>query len=106
MSQSGEDLKAQGQQLALDAKPEWKDEAREAIKCLAVLSVPFTSEDVIAKVGLPSGEVGTNTNNAVGAVMTAAAKAGIIRRVGYTNSKRPSSHGAVIAQWKGASRSG
>ena len=99
---NGEELKKQGQQLALDAAEPWSDRAKDAIRCLALLRVPFTSEDVVSVVGLPSGEVGTNQNNAVGAVMTAAAKAGTIRRVGYTKSKRASSHGAVIAEWEGA----
>lgn len=93
--------KEQGQQLALDAAVPWKDQARHTIIWLASLHELFTSEDVVNKVGLPDGEVGTNKNNAVGAAMTGAAKAGIIRRVGYVQSQRPSSHGAVIAQWEG-----
>lgn len=98
---TGEELKAQGQQLALDAAEPWPDRARTAIIRLARTGGAFTSEHVIDEVGLPSGEVGTNKNNAVGAAMTAAAKAQIIVRIGYTNSKRASSHGAVIAKWVG-----
>jgi hypothetical protein len=103
-SESGQDLKAAGQALALDAADEdWTAAARRAIKWLAAQGRPFTSEDVTARTGLPSGAPGTNRNNAVGALMTSAAKAGLIAKTGErVPSQRPTSHGAEIAQWVGA----
>jgi hypothetical protein len=97
-------LKDQGQGLALDAADDdWTTAARRAIKWLAAQGKPFTSEDVTARTGLPSGATGTNRNNAVGALMTSAAKAGLIAKTGTrVPSQRPSSHGAEIAQWVGA----
>jgi len=96
------DLKQQGMQLALDAQPEWAEQAYEAIKQLARRGTEFTSEDVLAITGLPSGGVGQHKNNASGAMMNKAARAGIIRKVGYGTAKRKESHGAVLAVWIGA----
>jgi hypothetical protein len=96
------ELKEYGMQLALDAQPDWAEQAFEAIKQLAKRGTQFTSEDVLAITGLPSGEVGQHKNNASGAIMNKAARAGIIRKVGYGTAKRKASHGAVIAIWVGA----
>ena len=96
------DLKQHGMQLALDAKPDWAEEAYEVIKQLAMRGTQFTSEDVLAMTGLPSGEVGQHKNNASGAIMNKAARAGIICKVGYGTAKRKASHGAVLAIWIGA----
>jgi len=52
--------------------------------------------------GLPSGQVGQHKNNASGAIMNKAARAGWIRKVGYGTAKRKESHGAVLAIWIGA----
>lgn len=62
----------------------------------------FTSEDLTADVGLPSGDVGQHRNNAVGAVMRAAARTGLVRRVGYVESVRKRSHAAVLSRWERA----
>lgn len=96
-------LKAEGQALALEgADDDWTAAARRAIKWLAAQGKPFTSEDVTARTGLPSGATGTNRNNAVGALMSSAAKAGLIAKTGErVPSQRASSHGAEIAQWVG-----
>jgi hypothetical protein len=95
------DLKEHGMQLALDAQPDWAEQAFEAIKQLAKRGTEFTSEDVLAITGLPSGDVGMNKNNASGAIMNKAARAGWIRKVGYGKAKRKESHGAVLAIWIG-----
>ena len=96
------DLKEYGMQLALDAKPDWADEALIAIMKLAKQGIEFTSEDVLAITGLPSGEIGQHKNNASGAIMNKAARAGWICKVGYGKAKRKESHGAVLAIWIGA----
>ena len=95
------ELKQQGMQLALDAQPNWAEQAYEAIKLLAKRGTEFTSEDVLAITGLPSGGVGINKNNASGAIMNKAARAGIIRKVGYATAKRKESHGSIHAVWIG-----
>jgi hypothetical protein len=96
------DLKEYGMQLTLDAHVDWADQALIAIMQLAKQGIEFTSEDVLAITGLPSGEVGQHKNNASGAIMNKAARAGWIRKVGYGKAKRKESHGAVLAIWVGA----
>jgi hypothetical protein len=95
-------LKQHGMQLALDAQPDWADQALIAILQLAKRGTEFTSEDVLEIIGLPSGAVGQHKNNASGAIMNKAARAGWIRKVGYGKAKRKESHGAVLAIWIGA----
>jgi len=95
------DLKEQGMQLTLDAHVDWADQALIAIMKLAKQGIEFTSEDVLAITGLPSGEVGQHKNNASGAIMNKAARAGWIKKVGYGKAKRKESHGAVLAIWIG-----
>ena len=94
--------KEYGMQLALDTQPDWADQALVAILQLAKRGIEFTSEDVLAMTGLPSGQVGQHKNNASGAIMNKAARAGWIRKVGYGTAKRKESHGAVLAIWIGA----
>lgn len=94
-----------GQQQALerDDIAVWREEFRLAVYRMATASpTPFTSEDVLETVGLPRGEIGQHRNNAVGALMAGMARKGVIRRFGYTQSTRPSSHAAVLSQWVGA----
>ncbi len=95
------DLKEKGMQLTLDAHVDWADQALIAIMQLAKQGIEFTSEDVLAITGLPSGEVGQHKNNASGAIMNKAARAGWIKKVGYGKAKRKESHGAVLAIWIG-----
>ena len=100
---SGIALKAEGQTAAAEAAPEdWRDRFRQAVRDLAAERRPFTSEDVTARAGLPAGSVGTNRNNAVGALMTSAAGAKVIRKTGRrVPATRPSSHGAELTEWIG-----
>lgn len=97
----GELAKAIGQGQAMDKASLWAGEAFRAIALLAGTGTPFTSEDVIAEVGLPSGAVQTNGNNAVGAIMSAAAREGIIRPVARVKTQRATSHAHSIIQWVG-----
>lgn len=83
----------------------WNGQARLAVLALAATGEPFTSEEVTARCGLPRGTVGTNRNNAVGALLSGAARRGLIRKTGRTvPSTRVSSHGAALAEWVGAER--
>lgn len=101
----GQHRKRTGMARALSARDEWRERARVAVRALAASGVPFTSEDVVARVGLPTGAVGTNANNAVGALVSAAARAGVIEPTGrLVASGRPSSHGATLREWRGVRR--
>lgn len=97
----GEAHKVQGQSYALAGAPEWRHRAERRVLVLAVTRRPFTSEQVTSEVGLPTGEVGMNKNNAVGALMAECARRGWIRRVGYDKAHRASQHAAVLAVWEG-----
>lgn len=99
----GERLKQAGMADAIQAArvARWKEAARAAIDTLA--AVPghtFTADDVIAAVGLP--DHGPNRNNAVGAIMAAAGKRGVIAKTGhYAKSRRPAGHARMVAVWIG-----
>ena len=94
--------KRAGMKVVLSKHDEWKDQFRQAVADLVDLGEPFTSEDVVALVGLPTGGVGSNRNNAVGAMMNGMAQRKIIRKTGSrTKSKRATSHSAELVLWIG-----
>lgn len=100
-AENGHARKIKGQADALaNAHEEWLNAAKRQIMYLASLPEPFTSEDVTRVVGLPRRRTASNQNNAVGALMTAAARRNIIRKVGRVTS----AHGSEITQWRGADR--
>lgn len=88
-------LKAKGQARALGAASDWHE---VALKWLSGALGDFSADDLIEDIGLPN-QVAVNGNNAVGAVFTSARRLGLIRRVGWTQSRRVESHGRVIALW-------
>ena len=94
----GTALKNEGMARALDASMPWPDMAMAWMNARN-RGDTFTSEDVTNAIGLPRGDVGKDTNNAVGAVMNAAARATLIRRIGYVSATRRNSHGAAIGLW-------
>jgi hypothetical protein len=86
---------------AADRAWAWRQQAEATIWDLASSGVPFTADDVIRLVGLPS--YGTNRNNAVGAIFTACAKRGWITKTGsYRKARRSASHARMLAVWVGA----
>ena len=87
------------QTAALDAKAEWHGRARAYVRSLRSGTL-ITSEDITDVIGLPAGHIGANRNNAVGALMQSLARRGLIAKQGYSNSKNPQAHGAVIAVWR------
>jgi hypothetical protein len=103
-AQDGLDLKEAGMQQALEhALDEWKDRFRATVTHLANTGLPFTSETVIAEVGLPTSQIASNANNAVGAMMNGLSRKRVIRKTGRrVLSKRASSHGAELTEWEGA----
>jgi hypothetical protein len=101
---AGKIARYEGEKRALEgeAAKVWRDGAERAITKLARERQPFTSELVTALAGLPQGGVRMNRNNAVGALMAAMAKRGVIVKTGrYVPSVRRSSHGAMLAEWRG-----
>jgi hypothetical protein len=83
----------------------WRDRFDLTIRRLADFGYPFTSEDVIAHVGLPTKTIGKDQNNSVGALMNAAGRRGTIVKTGKrVPSRRPSSHGAELTEWVGVRR--
>ena len=89
----------EGKAAALAAKSEWHGRAIAWVKAQPS-GTSLTSEDMIAVIGLPSGEIGQHKNNAVGAAMGAISKTGFIEHLGYVKSKRKASHGAVLSLWR------
>jgi hypothetical protein len=58
----------------------------------------FTIDDLTEKIGLPfeSGK-----NNSIGALITRAAKDGLIEKAGFATARRPESHGRIVHRWIG-----
>lgn len=98
---TGDALKHEGMTRALDAAERWRARAWLAMHDLADQGDPFTSEDLVDLVGLPRRVEGANTNNAVGAIFSAAARRHVIERVGIRNAQRPALHAAALTVWKG-----
>lgn len=82
---------------ALDAAGDWKSLALAGIEMLASTGRTFQAYDV-ALLGVPEPP----SSAAWGAVFHMAKGAGIIRRVGYAPSKRPTVAGSACAEWAGA----
>jgi hypothetical protein len=91
----GLSLKAKGQARAIRGADDWHE---TALKWLSGAYGDFCADDLIEDIGLPNA-VATNRNNAVGAAFTSARRLGLIRRVGWIQSRRAESHGRVIALW-------
>lgn len=102
MSAEGDKAKNEGMERALNAAhEEWKKKFKEVALELASDGRPFTSEDVVAVVGLPRETPGQHKNNAVGAMMNGLARGGYIVKVGHRKSRRSISHSTEIATWVG-----
>jgi hypothetical protein len=68
-----------------------------ALRDFAATGQPFTIEQMVERTGLP-----IDHPNRIGALTAAAAKAGVIRRIGYTQARRASRACGVVAVWVGA----
>jgi hypothetical protein len=91
----GLSLKAKGQARAIRKADDWHD---MALEWLTEALGDFSADDLVEAIGLPNA-VATNRNNAVGAAFTSARRLGLIRRVGWIQSRRAESHGRVVALW-------
>ncbi len=95
---SGYTLKEKGCSKVIDNTPDdWKDAALAIIKAMASSGMTFHAEDVRGLVGDPP-----NHPNAFGAVFNAAAKTGLIIRIGDVIAKRDNAHARRISLYKGA----
>lgn len=99
---TGTERREAGEQIAMAAAGSWTLAAHEAMRTLAASGRTFTSEDLTDMVGLPSGDVGTNRNNAVGAVVSWAVRTGLVVAVGQTKSTRARSNAAKLSVYVGA----
>lgn len=89
------------QQMSLDdvleAAGDWAGLALAGIEMLALSGRRFQAYDV-AELGVPE----PTSSAAWGAVFNRARREGLIRRVGYAPSKRPTVAGSACAEWVGA----
>lgn len=89
----------EGAALADEAAGDWwRTTADRAILTMADLGRPFTADDLFDVTGLPEA----TSPRALGARFLAAGHAGAIVPVGYTTSRRPGAHRAVVRVWRGA----
>lgn len=104
MDASGEQLKLDGMTIAAEAVPDWTATARGVIIDLPP-GARIDSEYLTARCGMPRGDVsGANRNNAVGAMFSWAARAGLLHRVGDRNATRAVVHAARIGVWERTNR--
>lgn len=90
---TGEQLKEEGIERIRGTNEEWLKYAEMAIKTLRLTKDEFTTDDLKPFVNAP------NSPNSYGAAFNVAAKAGLIKRVGYRKSTSPSAHGRVVSVW-------
>ena len=84
---------------SLSLASDWRYKADVWFDSLPI-GATFTSEDLTAAVGLPSGTEGMNRNNAVGAYLQSLSRKRRIKKVDMVASRAPRSHGATIMLWK------
>lgn len=91
------------QQAVHGTHPAWKVAAEAELDRLAATGRPFTADDLWEAVGSPMASA---SSNSVGALFSAACKAGRIIPIGFTQTRRASGHARVIRQWRGAPEGG
>lgn len=90
-----ESARDDGERAALAVENrDWADEALDAIERTAV-GLAFDADHLHVIVGPPRG-----SPNAVGSVLTIAARRGWIRRIGYRPSQRPGARGHIVSVWE------
>jgi hypothetical protein len=93
-------LKEQGTAQVLENNQAWQDQVLDLLKWLASTAGSFTSDD-LRDVCKMASMPGPRHVNAWGAVLSHAAKQGLIVREGYRVSTRPEAHGRVVSVWRG-----
>ena len=95
---TGEQLKKKGMEKVFSLTPDrYIDFFRHQLRVLVLKGVPYTSNDVLEKIGFPEGV----SKNSIGALMNKFAKEGLIEPYGFTKGTRPSQHGHMIRTWVG-----
>ena len=96
---TGERRKQRGMRLAETAEAihdDWAERAYAVIVWLAEWGCTFSAEDVRKYASGPAHP------NAVGAIINAAARRGVIVPVGITKATRPDRHASLLRLWRGA----
>ena len=97
---AGEELRDEGTADAVaPAWALWREAAEAHLEVLASSGVEFTADVLVDEVGMPPV---SGSPNAIGGLFIAAARAGLIRRVGFTTSRRRSRHAGIQRIWMGA----
>jgi hypothetical protein len=82
---------------ALEASGAWVDQALLALRALASTGRAFQCWDLVDGYGLPE----PSSTAAWGALMRRAKAQGLVRRIGYEQSRRPETKGSAVAVWVG-----
>jgi hypothetical protein len=87
------------QELPFGVEPEtfWSSRAEMAVRTMARMQVDFQAFDLVEAFGL--GE--PSDQHQWGALFTRLRKAGVIKPVGYAQSKRPTVAGSACRVWRG-----
>ena len=83
-------------QAAVLTDLEWESDARTALETLAGTGRPFTAFDLTEHAELRNPP----NPNCWGALFRHAAEDGVIRRVGFVESRRPGRRGGVCRLWR------
>lgn len=95
----GEGLKADGMARAdASTDPWWRSCAMTALETEARTGRVFQSYSLVERYGVPEPPSGPN---AWGALLNAAARAGLIEAVGYAPSARPTTAKSAVRTWRG-----
>lgn len=87
------------QQAGDNADPEWTALAHATLRYVASLGAEFTTDDIWLR--LEFRNIHTHEPRAMGAVMRAAVRDGLIEKTGaYVESSRPQSHARPIPVWR------
>lgn len=96
---TAEALRDEGMAVADSAVDDWwRSTADAGIAHLAASGRPFTADTLRAELGLPE----PRSPRALGARFVVAARSGVIVKVGWRPSLRPSVRTSVVALWIGA----
>jgi hypothetical protein len=89
-------LKETGIRIVAENNRKWKETGLDAVRQLAVRGVPFTTDEVREMY-----KAQPKSPNAWGALVSLAARQGLIRRVGYRPSEGKLAHSRVVSVWEG-----
>lgn len=102
----GELAAQEGQARALQSQAgkAWMAKAMPVALQLAAAGKPFSSEHITAQVGMPRSARTPGSNSAVGALIGALSRQGLITLVGAVKASDPISHAAQLGLWVGTEK--